>query len=75
MVGSDVGQVKDLIPEEYGDLIPIGDQKSMAISLKNYLDSPDTTRQSGSMAREWVLNNATWKIRASQVLELVEEVK
>lgn len=75
VVGSDVGQVKDLIPEEYGDLIPIGDQKSMAISLKNYLDSPDTTRQSGSMAREWVLNNATWKIRASQVLELVEEVK
>ncbi len=75
VVGSDVGQVKDLIPEEYGDLIPIGDQKSMAISLKNYLDSPDTTRQSGSMAREWVLNNATWKSRASQVLELVEEVK
>ena len=74
-MGSDVGQVKELIPKEFGDLVPIGDLKSMAISLKTYLDSPDTTRKSGSMAREWVVNNATWKIRASQVLELIEEVR
>lgn len=75
VVGSDVGQVKELIGKEFGELIPIGDLKSMAISLKKFLDSPEEAKKRGSLAREWVLNNATWKIRASQVLELVEEVR
>ena len=75
VVGSDVGQVADLIPPERGDLVQIGDLKSMATSLKKYLDCPDTARKTGARARQWVLDKATWKMRASQVLDLVEEMR
>ena len=75
VVGSEVGQVKDLIPPDHGDLVPIGEIESMALGLKKYLDDPDTARRIGENARRWVLANATWKIRASQVLDLVEEVR
>ena len=55
--------------------MPVGDLESMALGLKKYLDDPDASRRIGENARRWVLGNATWKIRASQVLDLVEEVR
>lgn len=75
VVGSEIGQVKDLISSDHGTLVPIGDVESMALGLKKFLDDPKTSTTVGQNARRWVLNSATWKIRASQVLDLVEEVR
>jgi glycosyltransferase involved in cell wall biosynthesis len=75
VVGSNVGQVRDLISTDRGDLVAVGDHHSMALSMKKLLSAPETAQKIGENARRWVLKNATWKIRASQVLDLLEEIR
>ncbi|MGE4618522.1 MAG: glycosyltransferase family 4 protein [Planctomycetota bacterium] len=75
VVGSNVGQVRDLISTDRGDLVAVGDHRAMASSMEKLLSTPEASRKLGENARSWVLKNATWKIRASQVLDLLKEIR
>jgi len=47
----------------------------MAHSMDRYLKNPAQAEDVGQKCRSWVLKNATWKIRAQEILQLVEEVR
>ncbi len=75
VVATDVGQIRDLLGSDRGDLIPHGDNAAMAHSMDRYLKNPAQAEDVGQKCRSWVLKNATWKIRAQEILQLVEEVR
>jgi glycosyltransferase involved in cell wall biosynthesis len=72
VVASAVGQINDLLAEDRGALIPIGDSKQMATSIHHFFENPEHAQDVGQRARQWVLNNATWKIRAAEILEQIK---
>ncbi|MDE0959587.1 MAG: glycosyltransferase family 4 protein [Planctomycetota bacterium] len=72
VVASAVGQIQDLLADDRGTLIPIDDNKQMAISIQHFLDHPEIAQKVGQQSRQWVLENATWKIRARQILTELE---
>ena len=72
MVASAAGQIHDLLAEDRGALIPVGDSKQMATSIHHFLENPQHAQEVGQRARQWVLENATWKIRAAEILEQIK---
>ncbi len=75
VVGSDVGQISGLLASGRGHLVPVGDLHAMSDSIHSLLNDPEAARKTGDCARRWVLKNATWKIRAREILDLVEAVR
>ena len=72
VVASAAGQIHDLLAEDRGALIPVGDSKQMATSIHHFLENPQHAQDVGQRARQWVLENATWKIRAAEILEQIK---
>lgn len=75
VVGSDVGQISKLLASGRGHLVPVGDFHAMSSSIHSLLNDPEAAKETGECARRWVLKNATWKIRAREILDLVEAVR
>ena len=75
VVGSDVGQITSLLASGRGHLVPVGDLHAMSSSIHALLNDPEAARKTGDCARRWVLKNATWEIRAREILDLVEAIR
>ena len=75
VVASDIGQVRTLVPHRrHGLLCPAGDPGLLAAALAELLRDPQAARAMGKAGREWVLREATWRIRVREILALIEEV-
>lgn len=76
VIGSNVGQIRSLLGrEERGLLYEPGDVQGLAEAMDSVISSLNRGKEYGTSAREWVLANATWKKRVSEILERVEGLK
>jgi len=64
-----------LLASGRGHLVAVGDLQAMSSSIHSLLSDPEAAKKTGDRARRWVLMNATWKIRAKEILDLVEGVR
>jgi glycosyltransferase involved in cell wall biosynthesis len=75
VVATDRGQISDLVIDGRGSLVESGNTQMFAEAIVHELERLKEEPDLGTKCREWVLENATWKMRAQQILEAVEAVK
>ncbi|OUU23745.1 MAG: hypothetical protein CBC13_04840 [Planctomycetia bacterium TMED53] len=75
VVATDRGQISELIKEDRGALITPGNPAEFAKGIQKVLSRLDQQPDLGKKCRDWVLNNATWKMRAQQILKAVEAIR
>ena len=74
----DYGGPAELTSPSTGHLIPMGTRQSIVLALRDTIDGmasdPSRILQLGERARQRVLKNFTWEVKASQMLEVYEWV-
>ena len=58
-----------------GTLADSGDTRMFAEGMNHELSRLKVEPKAGELCRKWVLENATWQMRAQQILEAVESVR
>ena len=76
MVVSDVGGLKELVPDEStGVTFKAGNADDLASKCSEILDSPDAASQMGKCAREYVLEHRRWSRIVEKYAEVYETAK
>ena len=75
VVATNRGQIGDLVVDGRGTLADSGDTRMFAEGMKHELSRLKVEPKAGELCRKWVLENATWQMRAQQILEAVESVR
>ncbi|MGB1070919.1 MAG: hypothetical protein ACPG1Z_04560, partial [Planctomycetota bacterium] len=65
----------DLVVDGRGTLADSGNTRMFAEGMKNELSRLELEPNTGDLCRKWVLENATWQMRAQQILKAVESVR
>ena len=73
VVASDIGGISLVIKDaESGLLVPPGDPKSLATTLKRLLEAPNERRRQGLAARMAIVNEHNWEAVARKLTEIFE---
>ena len=75
VVATNRGQIGDLVVDGRGTLADSGDTRMFAEGIKKELSRLKVEPNAGDLCRKWVLENATWQMRAQQILAAVESVR
>ena len=75
VVATNRGQIGDLVIDGRGTLADSGDTRMFAEGMKKELSRLKVEPNAGDLCRKWVLENATWQMRAQQILAAVESVR
>ena len=75
VVATNRGQIGDLVVDGRGTLADSGDTRMFAEGMKKELSRLKVEPNAGDLCRKWVLENATWQMRAQQILAAVESVR
>jgi glycosyltransferase involved in cell wall biosynthesis len=75
VIATDVGQIRDVIPDgERGLLCPPGSPEALASAMNEILSDAERSQQLARAGRKWVLDNATWHHRVREILTNVSEL-
>jgi glycosyltransferase involved in cell wall biosynthesis len=72
-LASDQGELRTLLANGRGLLVPPGDADSLAQAMLRLAGSPELAREIGSRARAWVLSHRSWAHNAALVLDRIRE--
>ncbi len=75
VVATDRGQVSELVVDGKGSLIEPGKSDEFARGIQKELNRLKDDPDLGSKCRDWILKQATWEMRAQQILDAVESVR
>ncbi|MFQ5653288.1 MAG: glycosyltransferase family 4 protein [Planctomycetota bacterium] len=72
-ISCDVGQVPELLPhQERGLLCAPGNPEELAAAMEQLLNNRLEARRMADRGRRWVLDNATWSKRVSEILTRID---
>jgi len=69
VVASDIGQVRTVLEDgRWGDLVPAGDARALAIAVRRILAEPGAAQRRATAARDHTLAAHDWTSRADDIL-------
>ena len=74
VVASRLGQIDDVLSSaDMGRLVDPGDIAGFQEAVRQLAVDDEVRAKCGQTAREWVLNNCSWKINAQKVIDVLED--